>query len=35
MANAKDMKRDFWEKLESDMTMRLGIANVENGHCRP
>jgi general stress protein 26 len=35
MPTKKDIEARFWKALKSDMTMMLGLVNVENSHLRP
>lgn len=35
MANETEMEEKFWKALRSDMTVMLGLADVEDGHSRP
>ncbi len=35
MPTKKDIESRFWKALKSDMTMMLGLVDVENSHLRP
>ena len=35
MPTKKDIEARFWKALKSDMTMMLGLVDVENAHARP
>ena len=35
MNTPQDLERKFWSALKSDMTMMLGLVDVEDGHARP
>jgi general stress protein 26 len=35
MADTKDLEARLWKSLRSDMTMMLGLVDVEDGHTRP
>ena len=35
MPTPQKLTADFWERLESEMTMMLGLDGVEDGHARP
>ena len=35
MTTQDELKERFWKTLGSDMTMMLGVVNVEDGHARP
>lgn len=35
MANETEMEEKFWKALRSDMTVMLGLTDVEDGHSRP
>jgi general stress protein 26 len=35
MPTPEKLTADFWERLESEMTMMLGLDGVEDGHARP
>jgi general stress protein 26 len=35
MATAEELEKKFWDALDADMTMMLGIAGAEDGHLRP
>jgi general stress protein 26 len=35
MPTKKDIEARFWKTLKSDMTMMLGLVDVENSHLRP
>jgi general stress protein 26 len=35
MPSPNELQDQFWEALESDMTMMLGLDGVEDGHARP
>jgi len=35
MPTKKDIETRFWKALKSDMTMMLGLVDVENSHLRP
>ena len=35
MPTKKDIEARFWKALKSDMTMMLGLVDVENSHLRP
>ena len=35
MPSKKDIEARFWKALKSDMTMMLGLVDVENSHLRP
>src|SRR4051812_48823753 len=35
MATPDELEKKFWDALESDMTMMVGIAGGEDGHTRP
>lgn len=35
MTNPEELQRKFWQSLKSDMTMMLGLVDVEESHTRP
>lgn len=35
MANTRELEKEFWMALKSDMTMMLGLIGVEESHTRP
>lgn len=35
MTNETEMEEKFWKALRSDMTVMLGLTDVEDGHSRP
>lgn len=35
MTNPKELQQKFWNSLESDMTMMLGLVGFEESHTRP
>jgi general stress protein 26 len=35
MTNARELEKEFWSSLSSDMTMMLGLVGVEESHTRP
>ena len=35
MPTPKELEAEFWDALESDRTMMLGLDGVEDGHARP
>lgn len=35
MPTPQELEAKFWKALESDMTVMLGLENVENGYARP
>ena len=35
MPTPQELETEFWTKLESDMTMMLGLDGAEDGHARP
>jgi general stress protein 26 len=35
MPTPQELKTRFWDKLQSEMTMMLGLDGVEDGHARP
>ena len=35
MAKEREIAGKFWKALKSDMTMMLGLADVEEGHSQP
>jgi general stress protein 26 len=35
MPTPQELEAKFWDALQSDMTMMLGLDGVENGHARP
>ena len=35
MSNEEQIEAKFWKSLRNDMTVMLGLAGVEEGHCQP